>query len=260
MRSLYRALGIRPGADEAQIKAAFRQLAKRSHPDLNAGDTDSSERFKEIHQAYRLLRDPQTRAVLDFIAVEARAVDRRRWLMTVGTMAIAFVLTLGGGLLFLVWQPGPEPRPAGHQVSAVAEEKTSTAPEQQRDGEGKTAKPARHPAADVPAAEVPGQRITATAPLAAQADDDAIGKQVATDEAPRPLDAARWAPAPTAPSPAAERHAEWRTYQNDRFGFSLKYPAHVFTVVSGKRGDEVLFVSHDGRARLRVSGTRFSPS
>jgi hypothetical protein len=46
----------------------------------------SGERFKELHQAYRLLRDPQTRAVLDHIVAQAHAATRRRWLMAMATM------------------------------------------------------------------------------------------------------------------------------------------------------------------------------
>lgn len=47
-RDYYEVLGIDKGADEAAIKKAYRTLAKKNHPDVNPGDKDAEERFKEI--------------------------------------------------------------------------------------------------------------------------------------------------------------------------------------------------------------------
>jgi molecular chaperone DnaJ len=59
---LYAVLGLVRGADERQIKEAYRRLAKSFHPDVNRGDAHAAERFKQIAAAYRILSDPQLRA------------------------------------------------------------------------------------------------------------------------------------------------------------------------------------------------------
>lgn len=51
----YRALGLRAGASFAEVKAAYRRLARRYHPDMNPGDRQASERFIRITQAYQRL-------------------------------------------------------------------------------------------------------------------------------------------------------------------------------------------------------------
>ena len=51
-------LGLRPGASAAELKRAFRQQARRWHPDLNPGDPTAEERFKSINAAYAVLSDP----------------------------------------------------------------------------------------------------------------------------------------------------------------------------------------------------------
>jgi DnaJ-class molecular chaperone len=62
---LYKALGVAPDADAAAIKKAFRDLAKKHHPDTHPGDKASEERFKEISQAYEILSDPEKRRRYD---------------------------------------------------------------------------------------------------------------------------------------------------------------------------------------------------
>ena len=64
-RDYYEVLGIDKGADEAAIKRAYRQKAKENHPDVNPGDKDAEERFKEINEAYQVLSNPQKRAQYD---------------------------------------------------------------------------------------------------------------------------------------------------------------------------------------------------
>lgn len=53
----YKALGIQPGADARTIKKAYRDLAKRYHPDVNPDDPEAEVRFKEIQWAYDLLKE-----------------------------------------------------------------------------------------------------------------------------------------------------------------------------------------------------------
>jgi DnaJ-class molecular chaperone len=61
---LYRVLGVSPDADAAEIKSAYRRLAKRYHPDRNPSDS-AHDRFVEIVSAYDVLGDPQRRALYD---------------------------------------------------------------------------------------------------------------------------------------------------------------------------------------------------
>ncbi len=55
------ALGLEPGANQQALKQAFRRLARRWHPDLNANDPIAEERFKRINEAYAVLTDPRRR-------------------------------------------------------------------------------------------------------------------------------------------------------------------------------------------------------
>ena len=55
------ALGVEPGANQQALKQAFRRLARRWHPDLNANDPIAEERFKRINEAYAVLTDPRRR-------------------------------------------------------------------------------------------------------------------------------------------------------------------------------------------------------
>jgi molecular chaperone DnaJ len=64
-RDYYEILGVERGADEADIKKAYRRVAMKHHPDRNAGDTESEEKFKEANEAYEVLSDPQKRATYD---------------------------------------------------------------------------------------------------------------------------------------------------------------------------------------------------
>ena len=61
----YDLLGVQRAADEAAIKAAYRKLAKECHPDRHNGCSQQAERFKQINEAYDVLKDPQKRAAYD---------------------------------------------------------------------------------------------------------------------------------------------------------------------------------------------------
>jgi molecular chaperone DnaJ len=64
-RDYYETLGVTRTADEDEIKSAFRKLAMKWHPDKNPGDTDCERHFKEINEAYDVLKDGQKRAAYD---------------------------------------------------------------------------------------------------------------------------------------------------------------------------------------------------
>lgn len=64
-RDYYETLGVSKEADDKDIKKAYRKLAMKYHPDKNAGDKESEEKFKEINEAYQVLSDPQKRRAYD---------------------------------------------------------------------------------------------------------------------------------------------------------------------------------------------------
>ena len=64
-RCFYEVLGVERSADEGGLKSAFRKLAMKWHPDRNPGDKNCEARFKEINEAYEILKDPDKRAAYD---------------------------------------------------------------------------------------------------------------------------------------------------------------------------------------------------
>lgn len=64
-RDYYEVLGVGRSADEKDLKAAYRKLAKQLHPDANQGDAQTEAKFKELNEAYDVLKDPQKRAAYD---------------------------------------------------------------------------------------------------------------------------------------------------------------------------------------------------
>jgi len=70
----YDILGVPPGADEREIKRAFRRLARQFHPDLNVGDEEAARHFKKIDRAYKVLRDTKMRAAYDAHLEQLRVI------------------------------------------------------------------------------------------------------------------------------------------------------------------------------------------
>ena len=64
-RDFYEILGVGKNADEKELKNAYRKLAKQLHPDANPGDKTAEHKFKEISEAYDVLKDPQKKAAYD---------------------------------------------------------------------------------------------------------------------------------------------------------------------------------------------------
>ncbi len=64
-KDYYQTLGVKRDANEAEIKKAFRRLAKQYHPDANRHDPNAEARFKEVNEAYEVLSDKEKRAMYD---------------------------------------------------------------------------------------------------------------------------------------------------------------------------------------------------
>ena len=65
MRDPYEVLGVSRDASEEEIKAAYRRLAKKYHPDANPGDKEAEAKFKEASEAYAVLSDSEKRRQYD---------------------------------------------------------------------------------------------------------------------------------------------------------------------------------------------------
>lgn len=72
----YSVLGVAKDADAAEIKKAYRRIAKECHPDLKPGDAEAEAKFKAAAAAYDLLKDPETRARYDNGEIDASGQER----------------------------------------------------------------------------------------------------------------------------------------------------------------------------------------
>lgn len=152
---LWAVLGLEPGADAGSLKRAFRQQARRWHPDLNGNDPVAEERFKAVNAAYAVLSDPARRAAWEqgLAGPEAAAAG-------LDPFATGFP-TFEDYLEGLFGRRRPAPRPAdgdwaGSQASDVDEPEGSW----QGEAEPGAAQARSRPAAASPA----GGSVTAAAP------------------------------------------------------------------------------------------------
>jgi DnaJ-class molecular chaperone len=76
MRNPYDILGVPKSADEAEIKKAFRKLAKKYHPDTNADDPKAKDKFAEVNSAYEILGDATKRGQFDRGEIDAEGKPR----------------------------------------------------------------------------------------------------------------------------------------------------------------------------------------
>ena len=65
MKDCYEVLGVEKSASDAEIKSAYRKLAKKYHPDMNPDNKEAEEKFKEVNDAYAILSDPEKRKMFD---------------------------------------------------------------------------------------------------------------------------------------------------------------------------------------------------
>ena len=78
MRDPYEILGVSKGASEAEIKSAYRRLAKKLHPDANKHDPKAASRFAELNAAYEIVGDDEKRKGFDRGEIDAEGKPRFR--------------------------------------------------------------------------------------------------------------------------------------------------------------------------------------
>src|SRR6478736_5970277 len=76
MRDPYEILGVSKGASEAEIKSAYRRLAKKLHPDANKHDPKAASRFAELNAAYEIVGDDEKRKAFDRGEIDAEGKPR----------------------------------------------------------------------------------------------------------------------------------------------------------------------------------------
>jgi DnaJ-class molecular chaperone len=119
MRDLYSVLHVAPKASDAEIKSAFRNVAKTCHPDVRPGDAEAERTFHEARQAYVYLSNPEMRRIYDDFLGAKRAAERTRRRRAVRTMSASFLLTVMAVALAVVWWHGQ--LTVGSIVAAVVE-------------------------------------------------------------------------------------------------------------------------------------------
>jgi DnaJ domain len=153
MNTLYDLLGTRPSDDAETLRAAFRKAAKAHHPDLHAGDAHAAMRFRQIAQAYEILRDTERRAAYDRRLQFERERVAWRWKTTVSFLmhsivsdalaAIGVAIVLAGGYTLyghLSKTPAEELAGTGRRGSAriavvqPARPTNTNNPDERRDG------------------------------------------------------------------------------------------------------------------------------
>jgi curved DNA-binding protein CbpA len=102
-RSLYEVLGLPREADEAQIKATYRELARQLHPDVNAGDPALAQRLAEVNHAYEILSDQRARSAYDHAWASQRAQMRRHYAVLAVCTGATFAVTLIAVSLLVHW-------------------------------------------------------------------------------------------------------------------------------------------------------------
>ena len=291
MRTLYQVLGLRPGARNDEIKAAFRKLAKEYHPDLRPADKRAEARFKRINEAHAILSDAEARTRYDASLSRRRLLGRQRLRNTAGTMAASFALTVtlivaavawrqhGNSLsLFLDGQGTKSPTAADPRG---LKEGTTPVEGQRADTLAATKRSVEISSAEVALVGLPPPQLKQATSIEHSSGSEGRGEEPrspASEQIRGPARAGLSAPdgggaeaAFKVEAPAVEVREQntqartahpgwtgtlnWASYRNARFGFTVKYPADIFVFEPAQSDEGVKrFRSRDGRAVLRIFG------
>jgi curved DNA-binding protein CbpA len=115
-RNLYDLLGVRPDDDAEDLRKAFLKAAKESHPDHHGGDPEAATRFRQIAEAYDILRDTEQRAAYDqLLEVERRPLrsklkralsDAKSHIVSDVIIGVVLMIALAGGYELYSWMSG----------------------------------------------------------------------------------------------------------------------------------------------------------
>lgn len=276
MRDPYEVLGLPPGAPDEEVKRAFRQLAKRLHPDLHPNDPSADLRFREVMSAYQALSNtPQ----LQVQGVEIGQAVKHRGLHAKATAIAAFLFTVSSVAVGALWQElseGRWPNREGPVLPPPIEERALPPPASAERPEmtDASAKPlpgepvAPDPSsssdqavARAPAGPAPGELI---GPDGSESRPDRTAGEPSSAPNERPPDIpAMIGKPPSAPAqeqastglipPGSVKTLTWTSWRNARFGFSLAYPAEIFAADTADANEGATFRSRDGRARFIVT-------
>jgi len=286
-------LGLRPGAGNDEIKAAFRKLAKEYHPDLRPADKKAEARFKSINEAHAILSDAEARTRYDASLSRRRLLRRQRLRNTAGTMAASFALTVTLIMAAIAWRqhgdalslllaggqgsksPTPaDPRGASQEATTGVEGQEAALAGTKRSAEISSADAALvgSPPPQVkqgPASEHPSggesrveafhgsgsERERESRRAGVSLPDGGRGEVTSKVEAPAAADRQINTQARTA-YPGWTGTVNWASYRNARLGFTVKYPADIFVIEPAQSDERVKrFRSRDGRAVLQIFGT-----
>lgn len=125
MHTLYDLLGALPRDDAEELRAAFRRAVKGAHPDLNPGDPDAGERFREILRANEILGDDEQRATYDHLLNLAAQEQKRRTtakaMYNVASGALVLIVVAAGGVGgYFTHQNMPEISARLRQIASIA--------------------------------------------------------------------------------------------------------------------------------------------
>lgn len=272
MADLYSLLGISRRADSTTIKARYYRLAKRYHPDANAG-VEASQRFREIQSAYETLSNPVARAEYDLERAGRRSRARRSFLVGIlaGISTLVLILSMLPALLHRSDPMVSVRMQATTKITRTEEQSTSAVSGKDMSCEEVIKSDLAFRAVDGPPQSLPLVSCTAEpapgiearaqelAYLAQEREELAHERAVPEPDPPRASSmTTQSASLQVEPVPAVKsKPVHWALLANAAAGFELKYPADVFAPKPGALdADDRLFVSQDGHAVLRVYANR----